>query len=364
METKERIYICHTYYHVYVTALKELKLKEQCENNKVEFVKADLMLSHMSNDFETLSERAEKSGLFNSVIDFDEKREDFFPELSKYREDGGNIAVNLLRRIRFTKRYAKLEAPYVPVDLKAYKDIYVYCDSDPIGYYLNQNRIKYHALEDGLNCLKNFDAARYDNRGHFKLKAFMSMYLNLIFVQNGYGKYCMDMEVNDISAIRYPCPRYIEESREALYNRLTEEDKEILLTIFIRDKENLTKQIDEAGKIGNKILILTDPLCTLDVRKRIFTDIINEYKKYGTVFIKPHPRDELDYRTEFKEYPQFDRTVPMEMLNFFKNLKFSKVVGVLTVVKAITFADEIVRLGESFMDKYEDPLIHRQNEQI
>ena len=75
-----------------------------------------------------------------------------------------------------------------------YKDIYVYCDSDPIGYYLNQNHIRYHAVEDGLNCLKNFDAARYDNRGHFKIKAFLSMYLNLIFVTerlrkilHGYG---------------------------------------------------------------------------------------------------------------------------------------------------------------------------------
>ncbi len=38
----------------------------------------------------------------------------------------------------------------------------------PIGYYLNQNHIRYHAVEDGLNCLKNFDAARYDDRGHFQ----------------------------------------------------------------------------------------------------------------------------------------------------------------------------------------------------
>ena len=50
----------------------------------------------------------------------------------------------------------------VPVNLKEYKDIYVYCDSDPIGYYLNQNHIRYHAVEDGLNCLKNFDAAQQE----------------------------------------------------------------------------------------------------------------------------------------------------------------------------------------------------------
>ena len=54
----------------------------------------------------------------------------------------------------------------------------------------------------------------------------------------------------------------------------------------------------------------------------------------------------------------------MEMLNFFPGLRFKKVVSVLTEVGAIQFADETGRLGPDFLDKYEDPKIHRQNEQI
>ena len=170
---KDRIYICHTYYHVYVTFLKELKLRAEADPAKKAGA-ATLVLSKMSNNFENLKSRVESTGLFEEVLEFDEKREDFFPELEKYREDTGSFLGNLKNRIRFTKEYARLEASYVPVDLRTYKDIYVYCDSDPIGYYLNQNHIRYHAVEDGLNCLKNFDAARYDNRGHFKIKAFLS----------------------------------------------------------------------------------------------------------------------------------------------------------------------------------------------
>ena len=266
---KDRIYICHTYYHVYVTFLKELKLRAEADPAKKAGA-ATLVLSKMSNNFENLKSRVESTGLFEEVLEFDEKREDFFPELEKYREDTGSFLGNLKNRIRFTKEYARLEASYVPVDLRTYKDIYVYCDSDPIGYYLNQNHIRYHAVEDGLNCLKNFDAARYDNRGHFKIKAFLSMYLNLIFVQNGYGKYCMDMEVNDISAIRYPCPRYIELPRKPLEDRLTAEDKQLLLQAFVRNKDELEHQIEESNKVGDKILILTDPVCALDVREQIF----------------------------------------------------------------------------------------------
>ncbi len=355
---KERIYICHTYYHVYVSFLKELNLPEENRGQ------ASLVLSNMSIDFENLKERVESTGLFEAVYEFEEKKDTFFPELEKYRKDTGNLVKNLWNRIIFTRKFARLQAPYIPVDLKSYKDIYVYCDSDPIGYYLNVNRIRYHALEDGLNCLKNYDAARYDNRGHFRLKAFLSSKCNLIFIQNGYGKYCMDMEVNDISAIKYPCPKYVEVPRQKLVDGLDQDDKDLILQAFVRDMPKLKKQIEESSLAGDKILILTDPLCTLDIREQIFRDIIAMYEKEGTVFLKPHPRDLLDYRTLFAEYPQFDATVPMEMLNFFPGLKFKKVVGVFTEVKNLHFAEECVRLGADFMDKYEDPLIHRQNEQI
>ena len=353
-----RIYVCHTFYHVYVTFLKELSLPKEEQG------KADLVLSKLSNDFENLKSRVEAVGLFRNVLEFDEKRDDFFPQLAKWRKGTGGFIGNLLYRIRFTKEYARLEEPYIPVDFRKYKDIYVYCDSDPIGYYLNQNRIYYHAVEDGLNCIKNFDAARYDNRGFFGLKRLLSQYFNLIFVQNGYGKYCLDMEVNDISAIYYPCPKYIEKPRQELVDRLTEEDKEKILCAFIRDKAKLDRQIEEAGKLGDKILVLTEPLCTLDIREQIFRDIISMFEKEGTVFLKPHPRDELDYEHLFGEYPQFDRMLPMEILNFFPGLHFKKVVGVLTELKGIRFADENVYLGEDFLDAYEDPVIHRENEQI
>ena len=48
------------------------------------------------------------------------------------------------------------------------------------------------------SCIQYYDTARYDNRGHFGLKAWMAAH-NLIFIQNGYSKYCLDVEVNDKS---------------------------------------------------------------------------------------------------------------------------------------------------------------------
>lgn len=363
---KERIYVCHTYYHVYVTFLKELNLPKEQRG------KATLLLSKMSIDFENLKERVEGTGLFEAVMEYDEKRADFFPELAQYTVDKGNMLKNMIARIQYTKKLAKLNAPYVPVDFKQYKDIYVFCDIDPIGYYLNWKKIPYHAVEDGLNTLRHCDMAWYDNRGHFKLKVFLSKKCNLIFIQNGYGKYCLDMEVNDISVLKRPCDKYVEVNRQGLVDALTQEDKELILQAFIRDRESLQRQIENCGedkgesaehcaKHTDRILILTEPLCDMKTRERIFRDIIKLYEEEGQIFIKPHPRDSLNYREIFAEYPQFDSTVPMELLNFFPGLHFKKVVGVLTETTGIRFADEAVRLGPDFLDKYEDPVKHEHS---
>lgn len=358
---KERIYVCHTFYHVYISCLKELELSEK--TGKSSLRKADLVLSKMSNDFGNLKERAEKSGLFGAVYEFDEKEESFFPELKKYHTDRGNLLFNMLSRFKFTKLYGKLQEPFVPVDFRQYRDIYVFCDSDPIGYYLSYKKIYYHAVEDGLNCLETYDTARYDNRGHFELKAFLAS-KNLIFIQNGWGKYCLDMEVNDISILPYPCPKYIEKPRKELTDRLTEEDKLCLLSVFLEDRDGLLSQLSSGENHENKMLLLTEPLCDLNTRERLFRDLVDTYGKDAQVIIKPHPRDVLDYRKIFPKHVVLDAKFPMEMLNFLPGVRFHRVVSVFTVPLSIEFADEIIYLGEDFMDKYEEPELHRQNEQI
>ena len=287
-QMKERIYVCHTFYHVYITFLKELALPREKQGG------ATLVLSRMSNDFGDLKERIEALGFFEEVLWYDEKREEFFPELAKYKVDRGNIVVNMLQRISFTSRFAKLQEQFVPVDMKQYKDIYVYCDSDPIGVYLNKKKIRYHAVEDGLDCLKTLDMARVTNKGHFEIKAFFAK-IGLIHIENGYSRYCIDMEVNDRSVLKYDNPKYREVPRKPLFERLTDDDKQLLLKAFVKDKEEIEERIKEAKEGKRKtVLILTDPLCDLETRKRIMDDQLKMFGhddegREALVFIKPHP---------------------------------------------------------------------------
>ena len=356
MNKSGRVYVCHTYYHVFVSFLKELNLENRDEP-------ADLIISTISTDFEDFKKRFEASGVFRSVYVFDEKGENDFPELMALKKDKGNIVANMSQRIRFTSLFAKLEAPYVPVDFRAYKDIYVYCDSDPVGYYLNKNRIYYHAVEDGLDTLKPCVYSKFNNRGHWKLKKFFSKNLNLIFINDGYGKYCLDMEVNNLSYVDDDPAVYKEVPRDALMNALSKESREIIVRTFIRDYDKMLEVCKNMDPDKKNIMLLTEPLTpSFETRERIFRDLVNEYSTQGTVFIKPHPRDDLNYKELFADVLQFDRTIPMEMFNFFEEIRFDLLVAVYTQLGSVHFAKEAIQLGDDFMDKYEDPSIHRKRE--
>ncbi len=357
---KDRIYVCHTYYHVYVAFLKEFALSEDKQGG------ATVVLSSLSNDFENLKDRMEAIHFWEDVLVLHEKRYDYFEELIPLKEDKGNIVLNMLARIKFTKRYAKLEEPYITIDFKQYKDIYVFCDSDPIGYYLNYKKIPYHAMEDGINCLKILDSARFDNRGHFGLKVFMAS-LNLIFIQNGYSKYCIDMEINDRECLKYDSPNYVVVPRKPMEDALDAKERELIIRAFIQDADRLLAQIATASEDTDtqNVLLLTEPLCTLEVRKQIFQDIIEEYCNGCRIFIKTHPRDILDYEKEFSEHIVISGKFPLEVMNLMDGVHFHKAISVFTqAVYSMEFVDEILFLGEDFMDKYEDPEVHRYNDQI
>lgn len=104
---KDRIYVCHTYYHVYVTCLKELALPAGQRG------RATLVLSTMSNDFGNLRKRAQACSLFEEVVMFDEKEDTFFPKLQKYHTDRGNLLLNMLARMKYTKMFGKIGRAHV-----------------------------------------------------------------------------------------------------------------------------------------------------------------------------------------------------------------------------------------------------------
>ena len=53
---------------------------------------------------------------------------------------------------------------------------------------------------------------------------------------------------------------------------------------------------------------------------------------------------------------------PMEVLGDIKGFEVDKMISVITQMDNIRYAKDIVYLGLDFLDKYEDPSIHRKTE--
>ena len=380
---RQRIYVCHTMYHVYVSLLKEMAIardaqksvdcqegsgrtaRAACESGDGQAAgtagitdsgKADLALSRMFMDFGNLGERISAEGIFDLVLVLDERRDSDFPDLMKYKKNHHNIVRHMINRMIYTKKYGKLQEKYIDIDFTQYEDIYVYCDSDPIGYYLSRKRIYYHAVEDGLDCLQNFDAAHVDNAGHFKLKACLAAH-NLIFIQNGYGKYCLDFEMNDLSVVPYRFEKYKEVPRKPMERALTEKQKESMLRMFLPDAKEITEQLSGCGDCA---LFLTEAFPPDEkVRIAVCGQILKEHCAGMRVVIKPHPRDDIDYAAYYPQCVVIRGKFPIEVLNLIDGIHFAKAVSIITsALDAITFADEKYNIGPQIWDAYEPKECH------
>lgn len=347
-QKKPRIYVCHTLYHVYVSLLKEMTMyKAEQQKGK----KADIALSDIFMDFGGLDKRLSETNIFDRVYRLHEVSDEKIPGLMKYKENYNNVLIHLVNRLIFTKKYGKAQDQFFDIDFRMYQDIFVYCDSDAIGYYLNYHHIYYHAVEDGLDCLRLSDAAHEDNEGHFKVKAFLAKH-NLIFIQNGYSKYCLDMEINDDSYLDYQFEKYKVVPRKAMEEQLNGSQKQTMLKVFLPDAEQIAQKL--AG-CGDCILFLTEAYPDVtSIREKVAGEIIENYCKGYKVVIKPHPRDDADYVKLFPECVVVHGKFPVEVLNFIDGIHFKKAISIITsVMGSISFADEKINLGPHIWDRYE-----------
>lgn len=341
-----RLYICHTFYHVYVSVLKEMAFQKQGE------APGDIFLSTMSTQFGDLEQRLAASGLFHKVELLPECHPRFFPEPFVGKLGEGNGLKRLLQRHKYYRYVVKNEEPYLDRNYKDYKDVYVFCDSDPIGYYLNAKRIPYISVEDGSNSGR-FNSVVTANESMFTLKRILSK-LNYLYMQDGYSRYSRGYEVNCAQGVISTGRRILENPTRELIARLDEGDKEALYQIF-RSWEHSPKAEDR-----EYIMILTQPVCTPENRIAMYREIVDRYcGEYG-VIIKPHPIDKVDYQKEFRGCLVLDRAFPVEILNLHCEYHICKLVTVYsTSLDNLTFASEKLSLGIDFLDKYEDPVLHK-----
>lgn len=313
-EKGRQLYICSTFYHVYVTLLKQLAEPKD----------TDVVVFSDIPDGSALTNRLQKTGLFRNVWYIRRK------DMPKYSGKGW-LDELLFQHLRDGLKF-RMSVPFKLVD---YADVYIYHDEPPLGRYLNDVKRPYHLIEDGLNFYQfilQTPQARFlkpDTFGNRVKKA-----LNMGHFPLGGSRYMIDLEVNENKNLQVHPKHVVEVPRAPLQERLTEQEKKLLLQVFNAPKLDMD--------CSNTALVLTEPLfqdkvcASKEEQLDIYREMISALKAKGyKVMIKPHPRDKVDYSELGEE--MFKKEFPLEVMQFFPELRFAAAATVKsTAVNAVS----------------------------
>lgn len=268
-----KLYICSTYYHVYITLLKQFASPFE----------GDLIICDDLPTGGTLASNIRATNMFHNVWFI--KQSELPPVRSK----------NVIDYLFFKhNRRSKILRTMLPFSVHNYEDIYIYHDGIPLGTYLNDERVPYHLIEDSLNF---YQYVYQSSQAHFlpphNLVYWIRRFFNAGYFPLGFSPFLLDIEVNNRSNLQIPSRKVIEYPRSRL-EQISIAQIQLLYDLFGFS----------FGTINNTdcAIILTQPLfqdgiCSSEEKQYLIYQELSNYlqKKGYHIFLKPHPRDICSY---------------------------------------------------------------------
>ncbi len=340
---RRTLYICRTYYNIYVTIVRVLAKNEY----------ADLILDDFNEknlqDVDLLYSLIIESDIFEHVYLFrGGDAENILPTTNEIREEDIGTELSFLD---------KINVPFV--ENHEYSNIYIYNDWDGVfGKYLRFKHLHYVLSEPSKDAFQIMYKTT-PNTSKFLSDANILCY-HEVNKAVGHSAFCDRIEVSSAENI----PNYVRKkaiivnideflSQLNVYSR--EKIKRIFNKIVIPDYDSKTIS-------RSTILLLTRPYCGSDkwlssekAQEKLIRDIINEYCSGGVVFIKPHPRDSFPYEclSDEENVHILSRSFPVEVLSFFTELHFDMTIAIgESCADELTISDKNVVLSiEWFKEK-------------
>ena len=317
-----KLYICHTVYHLYISLLKSYDCNDI----------VDILLIDTISEAETIANRINAKNIINNAIYLDRKK--VFKK--RHREYLKNYINYSIRKNSIDK---SLEF------IKQYDDIYIYNDYSEMGCYLISNNIQYHLIEDGLDVFKQFDVYEDIGHGYWIKKALYQLFR--IPYSVGMSKQCIDVEINDSKGLKSSIkhnivvvPRY---DLEAM---ISKEYREKMFDIFgAQFVEVPPKSALLLTQVLTEIMVVKNNIEQLEFYKKV----VEEYSNRYTIFIKPHPRDQVDYTALVESYGVrlLNKKIPMEIYSSLIGNRFDIVITYSSTSANIMTGDtRIIRLDK------------------
>lgn len=134
----------------------------------------------------------------------------------------------------------------------------------------------------------------------------------------GRSPYTLSIEVNDSQSLKISTKKVVVVPRRSLFENISEKQLEIINQIF-DFKTMVFSKIEHV----NRVLILTQPFYedgvieTEEKQVALYKKIIDQFGGVNKIiYVKPHPRDAINYKDNFPEIIFLEKNIPMEVLDF------------------------------------------------
>ena len=316
----KKLYIISTPYHLLISSVKTL-LEHREGQDSIIIVK----------DAVPLEPRTNAKLIFKNVI-------------TSYNQYNVLLYTLLLKiqqsKIPLISKIAQKKENKLSTLFSNYSDIYIFDDNSYFGCWLNNAKIYYNHIEDGLNYLQ-FPLYKTKRMHIYEL---FYKFLGISWNYWGKSEYTKSIEVNENKNLRIKHSNIIEKNRKQLFEQLSPKQIDLLAKIF--DYHPLNKI-----EIGDKTLLITDPLFEDGIMShakkiQIYKHIVKNYA-VGKLYIKMHPREKEDYTKIFPDAIILgNQKMPFEIYQLKENFRFKKAITTFsTLINAIFCADENISMG-------------------
>lgn len=323
-----QVYVCGTYFHVYVSILKVIHNHKDSQRL--------LILNTLTPGIDRIIPGLLESGFFNFSIQVP------FKEISLKMKREQGFWSKFFSRKKGIVRYVDANS-----DLLKYHDFIRHSEINlfhHVGMSASYFITKYsntiiRMLEDG-------------NRNYIgtisPFKFFKRKYILNVFIGEGQDKEIKEIHVqfpDKLNAqVRH---KGVKLDLKEMQRKLTAQDNEKILNVFMGEH-----MLNLCG--NKKLILITQPLSedkfiTEEYKISLYTHILEAYSADYDLFIKPHPRETTNYKKHFSfSIFEIPRTFPLEMFDLMKNIKFEVGVTVSSggIMNVDCISDKII-LGEA-----------------
>lgn len=332
----KRLFICERPYPLYRTLIKTINDSQY----------NDIYIANHVEGMEKMYPILKDANIFQNVFFYDDVMYRQFYSYGSVREynkfpSGIIMLINkLIMYVKLQKQAKEIKLPE-GLNIEEYDEIYVNDAASTMMFYLCSQKKKFIWVEHAKNALQL--KLPLVCRFCYRIMPFLEK-LGIAYALSGASRWVEAIEVNNncnlIPLIRKK--KIKEVNIDKILETMSEADKNYIFELYCKAYSV------ELDKTKPCYIILTAPLF-MDGLVHSETEQIRVYKNlikreigtYNNVLIKPHPRDEIDYKKAIPEAMVVESCMSAEVFNLASGMDLKGVYGIrTTTVDAFTNAKQ------------------------